>query len=151
MFRFVRVIRTILTFLLNVYTNMSWLSRQYVEGKVESERLQFDCVSMFVSAKTPILNETSRYIRPIQPFVLNETSGRFPAISGARKNIFLMGSLDVSSCFRGDQFSNLGQNLIWTLTRPEHSVVKNLQLDQEEVLTYRWFIEMYINNMNSGD
>lgn len=84
-------------------------------------------------------------------FVLNETSGRFPAISGARKNMFLMGSLDVSSCFRGDQFSNLGQNLIWTLTRPEHSVVKNLQLDQEEVLTYRWFIEMYINNMNSGD
>lgn len=79
---------------------------------MESERLQFDCVSMFVSAKTPILNETSRYIQPIQPFVLNETSGRFPAIFGARKNMFLMGSLDVSSCFRGDQSSNLGQNLI---------------------------------------
>lgn len=117
----------------------------------QRQKLQFDCVSMFVSIKTPILNKTSQYIQPIQPFVLNETSGRFPAIFGARKNMFLMGSLDVSSCFLGDQFSNLGQNLIWTLTRPEHSVVKNLQLDQEEVLTYRWFIEMYINNMNRGD
>lgn len=32
----------------------------------QRQKLQFDCVSMFVSAKTPILNKTSRYIRPIQ-------------------------------------------------------------------------------------